>query len=62
MDSEFNIIASTNQWRPIRLDGDDRRHVVLHTSHSNARDFEYWAPRWAAVKDPAIQKLFYRYE
>ncbi len=61
LSSTFNLAASTNHTHPIRVEGDDRRHVMIKTSLEHAQDPEYWDERWGATKDPVVQRIFYRY-
>ncbi|KAG2484426.1 hypothetical protein HYH03_016736 [Edaphochlamys debaryana] len=59
--STFQVGASTNHSKPVRLDGDDRRHVLLKTSSQHARDTPYWEPRWAGIFNPIYLRLLFRW-
>ncbi len=61
MPSTFNLGASTNHMRPVKVEGGDRRHVFMKTSPAHARDAPYWAERCAAAADVTMQRIFYRW-
>jgi hypothetical protein len=61
IDATFNMAATTNHDNPIKLEGRDRRHVMIRTSPKRAQHPSYWAEAWAVLQDPEVLQLLLRH-
>ncbi len=59
--NHMDFIGASNVAEPVRMDGDDRRMVLIETSSQNVMNLPYWDELHALARRSDIQRLLYRW-